>query len=73
MTAIVARRWCCEFVNDVGEARLLTISLDRADREVAGSAADPVLEAMARALRRAYRKVPEDFRHSGAPVPAWDC
>jgi hypothetical protein len=66
----IARRWHCEFVNDAGEARTIAVSLDRAEMQSAGSS---VLEAMARALRHAYRKVPEDFRHSGAPVPAWDC
>jgi hypothetical protein len=66
----IARRWLCHFINDAGEARTITVSLDKAEMQSAGSSA---LEAMARALRRAYRKVPEDFRHSGAPMPAWDC
>jgi hypothetical protein len=47
MTAIVARRWLCHFINDAGEARTITVSLDRAEMQSAGSSA---LEAMARAL-----------------------
>jgi hypothetical protein len=70
---VVARRWLCEFVNDSGEARTIAIGLTKDERAAACRTVNPVLEAQARALTLAYKKVPMDFRHSGPPAPAWDC
>jgi hypothetical protein len=70
---MIPRRWCCTFENGVGESRTIAIGLDKVEWEAARHAADPEVTARAIALRHAYKKVPRNFRHSGAPVPAWEC
>jgi hypothetical protein len=69
---MISSRYSCRFGNEARDDLVITVDLDQSEIERAHQTNCPETVAKAMALKRAYREVPEGFKHHADGVlPVW--